>query len=796
MVEDRLANRTGKKYFFGLFAGIVMFFPVLLHGQAPSDLNLELWALGSGASTAVGEEQNTYVAGSFSLAERKPASGLVRLDSAGSVDDAFQPDFNGPVFVVHPAPGGGVFVGGDFSTVNNIQSDRMVRLDTEGNVLDVWTAAADGGVFSISSDDAGRLYVTGLFGSMNGEPRSGIARLSAATGQLDDLFAPSFVGTIIDVAVDSLGHIWVGGLFTSVNGEVSANLVVLDEFGEVVETFDTDAPVRSIAYDPDGFVYICGEFSQVNGVPRSSVARFSLASQRNLDAWQPSVNDDVFVCSLDNYGLVIGGDFTTVDGLTTGGAARIADDGEVDLNFSVVVSGNYVTKPGNSGRILSIAVLPDSRLLLGGLFAEVNGHSTSGLVLVAGSSGEVLRTYELERRAEIRSAVTRLDDDSLIIGGQFRRAGEVLAANAIRLFSDGEISDSWPIFADGPIRSLERLNDGSLVIGGFFGSVSGQRHLGLARILDPGSGELDQAWRPELIGTVGVIKQDICDDNLLYVGGFFGVGEEATAEDVVNFAKIRLDGDGSVSAFDVAFDGPVHAIEQLECGQIYVGGSFSLAGGVVRKGLVRVDTTASGSLDLNFNPALNGAVWSLISIPDTGALVIGGEFTTAFGQGRQRLAKLAPSLTSWNPGANGVPVGFAHDGLGGLYAVGTFTRFGGQQRGRIAKISLDEPAVLDPAFNPGADGPVLWSAQIFDDDLIVSGNFTRVGGSTRRAIAGFSVDVKRPDLIFSDRFHLSGAEGSSRGLTREDKCGPVVREWYDPLLSDASSRETPPCVDE
>lgn len=782
------------------FASCISFallvFPMSAKGGVPTSLDLDLWAIGSATSMVIGEDNGVYVAGGFVLAERQPASGIIRIDQSGQLDSAFDPAFDGAVNVVHPAPGGGVFVGGQFETVNGQPVQRLVLLDAAGNVVNGWNPSSDGGVFSMYTDGAGALYISGLFSSISGNQRSGIARLSVATGILDELFSPSVEGTVVDIAVDGLGRVWVGGLFSAVNGVPTQNLVVLDELGQVLETFETDGPVRNIAVGGSGAIYVCGDFSQVGGEARSAVARFTASVSPSLDAWQPSVNDDVFVCIADEQSLLIGGDFSEVEGLARGGVARINGDGSIDSDFGPLASGFYVSKPGGNARILSMALAPDGGLFLGGLFGRIDDQVASSLALVDRLTGEVSRTYELERPAEVRSGVARLDDGSWVIGGQFRRVGDSLKANLVRILDNGSIDEQWPLFADGPVRSMEKLNDGSLVIGGLFGSVSGERRLSLARISDPAQGILDDFWQSDLIGTVGVIKQDSCDDDLMYVGGFFGIGDEAGIEDFVNFAKYRLSENGQTEVFDISFDGQVNAIDQLDCDEIYVGGSFDSAGGVIQKGIARIITTGTGLVDLAFSPGLNGAVWSLMALPEVETLILGGEFTQVFGQSRQRLAKLTPQLSSWNPGANGVPVGLALDGLGGLYAVGTFTRLGGQDRLRIAKTSIAEPSILDPDFNPGADGPILWGAQIFGNELVVSGNFTQIGGLQRRAIASFVVDVAKPDFVFSDRFEQPVLQNAARSISLQLDCDQEVHGWYDgPLGSDILNGESPPCGD-
>ena len=145
----------------------------------------------------------------------------------------------------------------------------------------------------------------------------------------------------------------------------------------------------------------------------------------------------------------------------------------------------------------------------------------------------------------------------------------------------------------------------------------------------------------------------------------------------VNFSKSNLTGKGELENFEVSFDQQVNAIVQTGCDRLLVGGLFDEADGIPRRGLAMVQTTNSGSVDENFDAGLNGGVWSLLRDDENDTVFIGGEFTQIFNQSRNRVAKFDSSLSSWNPGSNGVPVAMELDGLGGLYVAGTFTQFGG-----------------------------------------------------------------------------------------------------------------------
>src|SRR5204863_715331 len=98
-----------------------------------------------------------------------------------------------------------------------------------------------------------------------------------------------------------------------------------------------DVPrVMDFARQPDGKVIVGGNFTTVNGVARNCVAR--LLADGSLDTtFNPGTgaNDVVVAVLLQPDGkVVIGGYFTTINGTTKRMLARLNADGSVDGTFT------------------------------------------------------------------------------------------------------------------------------------------------------------------------------------------------------------------------------------------------------------------------------------------------------------------------------------------------------------------------------------------------------------------------------------------------------------------------------
>jgi len=135
----------------------------------------------------------------------------------------------------------------------------------------LWTAA-------VQAD--GKIVVGGSFTVLGGQSRPSLARLNA-DGSLDPSFNPGASGLVTCVGVQADGRILVGGGITSLAGHPCSMLARLNSDGSFDTNFnfqalsDTTANplVLTFVIQADGRVIVGGDFSQVNGQPRAALAR-------------------------------------------------------------------------------------------------------------------------------------------------------------------------------------------------------------------------------------------------------------------------------------------------------------------------------------------------------------------------------------------------------------------------------------------------------------------------------------------------------------------------------------------
>lgn len=222
-------------------------------------------------------------------------------------------------------------------------------------------------------------------------------------------------------------------------------------------------------------------------------------------------------------------------------------------------------------------------------------------------------------------------------------------------------------------------------------------------------------------------------DGTIYLGGSFNVIGRPTG----GWAKVDL-ADGAVSTATPAVEGTVHAMAPDGTGGWFIGGAFTVVGGVVRANLARI--RANGTLDTLWSPEANDTVWTLTTSPDQETLYVGGAFTEVDGLVRNHIAALdadTGELTNWNPAADWLVYALTVASDGTVYVGGYFDNIGGQARRRIA--ALDGSTGSATAWDPvGPMGNEYVRALALSDDesiLYIGGRIQMVGGQVRQRIA-------------------------------------------------------------
>ena len=140
----------------------------------------------------------------------------------------------------------------------------------------------------------------------------------------------------------------------------------------------------------------------------------------------------------------------------------------------------------------------------------------------------------------------------------------------------------------------------------------------------------------------------------------------------------------------------------------------------------------------SFNPGANTIVRNF-AVQTDGRIVVSGDFTTLGGGGvgtitRNFIGRLNGDGTldlSYNPGANDKILAMALQRDGKILVGGFFTRIGGGGLGTTPRnfiARLNQDGTVDDTFDPGSDGFIYALTVQPNDNILVGGGFSMIGG--------------------------------------------------------------------
>lgn len=556
-------------------------------------------------SIAIQQDGKIIIGGSFTSYSDTTSSYLVRLNTDGSLDTAFTltgTSLNDLVKSVTLQSDGKILVGGDFTSYNGTAAKYIIRINTDGSLDNTFVQTGSGlqnyvTLMTLQSD--GKILVGGYFSAYNNVTEHRLARLNS-DGSLDTTFSltgSGFSDSILfnSIVVQNTGKILVGGTFTSYNGVPATYLSQLDSDGTLDTTFPKgltglDARVNVLNILNDEKIIVGGEFTTYNGIPAKYVAKLKTDGTLDTSFTQTGtgLNGKVNIVALQSdEKVLVGGEFTEYNGTAEPYLVRLNSDGSLDTTF-------IQTGSGLNGKVYSLAVQGDGKVLVGGEFSSYNGTSTKGIARL-NSDGSLDTTfvqtgsglYNSFVQPVIVNTIAIQNDGKILVGGHFKSYNGTPVYNLVRFNTDGSIDtdfvqDRVGFSSDTEVLSLKLQSDGKILVGGYF--------------------------------PVSVYNEDY--DDMEVVSRTF-------------VTRLNTDGslDTSFTQTGTGLDDYVRDIAVQKDGKIVVGGDFEYYNGTSTPHIARLNI--DGSLDATFvqnSGGLDGIVFS-IGLENDGEIVVGGMFT-------------------------------------------------------------------------------------------------------------------------------------------------------------------------
>ncbi|MCL4179182.1 MAG: hypothetical protein KJ072_15750 [Verrucomicrobia bacterium] len=548
-----------------------------------------------------------------------------------------------------------------------------------------------------------------------------------------------------------------------------------------------DGTIEALAVQRDGKILVGGSFSNFAGFPRLCLARLNDTGAVDFGfACEPGPNGTIYKLHPSSDGKVIVlGEFTEIGGEPRLGIARLNADGSADPTFDG--SEQPVNSYGLSWPLLIKTVIqPDGKLLLAGFFQSVRGLSVSGVARLNadGSVDTSFQPFPGTTYSQASDLVLQ-PDGKMIIVGEFARSPDDPERNLLRLNPDGseDYTFSAPEGLSGGRLALQE--NGDLILT----SSSTIRRLSVDGIWNSDEDLVVYPYFYDLFSGPG---------DRMYLFGTSEYGGMPTGD------LVRINRDGTRDwSFDTGIFRGIDALAFQPDGKLLVASTFTTAEGNSRTSIARLFESSPGSIvhfeqlsystsetntSLSFRvirggatnlPASTGyrtveesALAGVDFVARTGRVefafgerfrtvevpviddLVGAESHRNFGVVLENPGKgvslVAPSATvgviqdndhldlSFSPGAIGEIRSMLLLPQDRLLVSGQFTNIGGIARYRIAR--LDSSGAVDMEFDPENRLRILANGMALgpDSSILVAGGFTNVAGLSRQSIARLS----------------------------------------------------------
>ena len=342
--------------------------------------------------------------------------------------------------------------------------------------------------------------------------------------------------------------------------------------------------VNSIALQTNGQLILGGQFSSFNGQPRNCVARLNPdGSLDNSFSAGQGPSGIVNAVEVDTAGRVyIGGNFSSVSGISRSSLARLRNDGSLDSSWA------------NN----SFAIVTSIRRQADGTILVVGQYGNAGVVVRLNADGSLDPLFNPIAHITdgLINAVAIQDDGEVIVAGSFTTNSPVSRQSIARVSASGVLDPSFNagyLYGGGAVQiyAVAIQPDRKILVSGSFTSINGYSSPEIARLNT--NGTVDTTFHSPL--SVGAV----------YIPGItlLASGKIMINAQLLSPPVLRLNPDGSE---DLIFGehkyagGQVPALVVQPDGRVLVGGSFSSIDGTNINNIARLNGTSTNAPPLQF----------------------------------------------------------------------------------------------------------------------------------------------------------------------------------------------------
>jgi len=351
-----------------------------------------------------------------------------------------------------------------------------------------------------------------------------------------------------------------------------------------------DNLVTTVSRSSTDLTWVGGDFTTISASKRGRYAFLndSAKVQDQAGVGTAPAGSSVFcIAQLPDGKVMLGGNFTHVNGVARRGIARLNADGSVDASFPSmgILAGEEVW---------CFALQPDGALLVGGVFSKLAGFPSRCLARL-NPAGIIDTTFTYPVDTAVRSVSVQADNKILVSGFfDYARSGQ----GVIRINPNGSIDATFNSVFGGSAIDIECIavdSTGKILTSGRFTEGAGYSYR-LKRVTSTGT--LDASFPDNVIGATSLVVQT--DGNIVVAGSGYGATQLFRLT-TLGGADTSFGADVRNTLFGAALISvkmpPINNVAQPDEGRVLVGGMFNIAGqGAIRYLARMINGPVSSSL--------------------------------------------------------------------------------------------------------------------------------------------------------------------------------------------------------
>lgn len=435
------------------------------------------------------------------------------------------------------------------------------------------------------------------------------------------------------------GKILVGGFYRILHNKISPGLSLLNADGSVNTAFqgpdvndDLEDGITAMALQPDGKILLAGYMSVYHGKKVNHLIRInpngsldnSFRTGLGFNSYEEVPSS---IVALPDGKIIIGGNFTSYNGVAVNGLIRLKANGNLDTTF------NFQTSPTAS--IRKIIAESDGKLIVGGRFTIQSNTSYQNLVRL-NKNGSLDESFNPGKKLTINEVFAfEVQPDKKIIFTcnnlvyRIKKDGSQDTA-----FVNGLIMNDFNYDKLGRLSDIKIQKDGKILLAGHITTYNNTPQKSILRLNINGS--IDKSFKTGI--GFGGSSMGGSPDNFIKSITLFNNGKIFIAGDFLFYRGIWqgtmavLNTDGSIDNIFNANNGngadaSVNKIVVQPDNKILIAGYFRAYNGVNRNKIARLN--ANGTLDRTFNPGTGPDSCNFINtmvLQKDGKILVGGNF--------------------------------------------------------------------------------------------------------------------------------------------------------------------------